>query len=70
MEKLHSYQGWSGRYHEWRENLRVRYANWREEHPETFFELVKKVARDQGHPSAGQRDPPDEKDDEFSHINR
>lgn len=69
MEKLHSYQGWSGRYNEWRENIRVRYSNWREEHPETIFELVKKVARDQGHPSAGKPSDNDN-DNEFAHVNR
>lgn len=60
MEKLHSYQGWGGRFHEWRDDIRVRYANWREENPETVIELVKKVAIERA--TAGS-DP-----DDFSHI--
>lgn len=63
MEKLHSYQGWGGRLHEWRDDIKVRYANWREEHPETLIELVKKTAREQVVASAN--DPND-----YSHIYR
>lgn len=58
MEKLHSYQGWGGRVHEWRDQIRERYANWREEHPETVIELIKKGAR------------PSRSSDEYSHIYR
>lgn len=42
MEKLYSYQGWIGRFHEWRETFRERFTNWRKENPETVLELVKK----------------------------
>lgn len=41
MEKLHSYQGWIGRFHEWQESFRERFRNWRQEHPETVIELLK-----------------------------
>jgi len=30
VDKLHSYQGWTGRLHEWRESIRLKYCNWRE----------------------------------------
>ncbi|XP_035778314.1 proton-associated sugar transporter A-like [Anopheles albimanus] len=33
MEKLHEYQGWSGRWHEWRTGVRQRCETWREQHP-------------------------------------
>lgn len=58
MEKLHSYQGWGGRMHEWRDQIRERYANWREQHPETVIELIKKGAR------------PSPSSDAYSHIYR
>lgn len=43
MEKLHSYQGLIGRVHEWRDQLRERYTNWRQENPESGIELLKKT---------------------------
>lgn len=58
MEKLHSYQGWGGRMHEWRDQIRERYANWREQHPEPVIELIKKGVR------------PSPSNDEYSHIYR
>lgn len=68
MDKLHSYQGWSGRYNEWRGDIMVRYANWREANPETVIELVKKKAKEQaaGGGHSGNSDDPDD----FSHIYR
>lgn len=42
MEKLHSYQGWIGRFHEWRQSVGERFTNWRQENPETVIELLKK----------------------------
>lgn len=63
MEKLHSYQGWGGRFHEWKDDLRARYDNWREEHPETLIELVKKVTREKA-------DHGGEATDDYSHIYR
>lgn len=61
MEKLHSYQGWIGRFHEWRESFRERLSNWRQENPETVIELLKKRV----HSESSSRDVAD-----FSHINR
>lgn len=66
MEKLQAYQGWGGRYHEWRDNVRLRYSNWREEHPETLIELVKRNVRDQMTPGPGAGAA----NDDFSHIYR
>lgn len=31
MDKLHSYQGFSGRLHEWRDDLKAKFSNWRED---------------------------------------
>lgn len=47
MDKLHSYQGWIGRFHEWRESVRERFTNWRQENPETVIELLKKKVYDE-----------------------
>lgn len=63
MDKLHSYQGWGGRYNEWRDDMKVRYANWREANPETVIELVKKKANE--HATGSSDDP-----DDYSHIYR
>lgn len=30
MDKLHDYQGWTGRFHEIKERVRARHAAWRE----------------------------------------
>lgn len=66
MEKLQEYQGWGGRYHEWRDNVRLRYSNWREEHPETVIELVKRNLREQ---ASGTPGAPGGADD-YGHIYR
>lgn len=42
MEKLRSYQGWIGQFHEWRESIRERFSNWRQENPGTVIESLKK----------------------------
>lgn len=31
MDKLHSYQGFSGRLHEWRDDLKAKFSNWRDD---------------------------------------
>lgn len=31
MDKLHSYQGFSGRLHEWRDDLKAKFSSWRED---------------------------------------
>lgn len=41
MDKLHSYQGMTGRIHEVRDDLRTNYTNWRDQHPGSFIQLVK-----------------------------
>lgn len=65
MEKLHSYQGWTGRFHEWRDGLRERFANYKETSiTETLIELVKNGIRadDPENRSANNED--------YSHIYR
>lgn len=45
MEKLHEYQGVSGRLHEWRDNFRAKIATWRENHEgENLVDLTKSYA--------------------------
>lgn len=61
MEKLRSYQGWIGQFHEWRESFRERLTNWRQENPETVIELLKKQVRSK----SATHDSSD-----FSHIYR
>lgn len=61
MEKLHSYQGWIGRFHELRESFRERFTNWRQENPETFIELVKKKIYDESS---------NRNEDDYSHLHR
>lgn len=41
MEKLHEYQGWQGRIHQWRDEFREKISNWREQHPGTILESIK-----------------------------
>lgn len=63
MEKLHSYQGFSGRFHEWRDDLKAKYANWREDHEgENLVDLTKSLARNSAQGG-------DDKED-YSHIYR
>lgn len=62
MEKLHEYQGWQGRFNEWRDGLREKFSTWRDEHPGTMIELVKKKAADA---VRSDSDPQD-----YSHIYR
>ncbi|XP_055908140.1 proton-associated sugar transporter A [Eupeodes corollae] len=63
VEKLHEYQGWSGRLHEWRDGIRERFSSFREQHPESLVEMAKTAASDQmkGNTAVG---------DDFSHIYR
>lgn len=63
MDKLHSYQGFSGRFHEWRDDLKAKFANWREDHEgDNLVDLTKNIARNTGQGS-------DDKED-YSHIYR
>lgn len=58
-EKLQAYQGWAGQLHEWRDSMRERYQNWREEYPGNPIEVIKKYV-----------DGPRDVDEDFSHIYR
>lgn len=65
MEKLHSYQGFAGRFHEWRDDLKAKFANWREDHEgENLVDLTKNLARN----AAGNAAQGDKED--YSHIYR
>ncbi|XP_058128178.1 proton-associated sugar transporter A [Anopheles ziemanni] len=45
MEKLHEYQGWAGRWHEWRAGTRQRLDAWRERHPGGVRQFVQETVR-------------------------
>lgn len=71
-EKLHEYQGWGGRFHEWRDGVKTKYSEWRETNQQQNVVelLLRKVA-----PTAGGQDGStsqgggfNEKD--YSHIYR
>lgn len=64
MEKLHSYQGWSGRIHGIRDEIKSKVSNWKEEHEgENIVDLTKNYARKI---STGRQD----NSNDFSHIYR
>lgn len=63
MEKLHEYQGFSGRFHEWRDNIKERFTSFREQHPENLVDLAKNTAGDQLKGNASV-------DQDYSHIYR
>lgn len=66
MDKLHSYQGFSGRFSEWRDNLKARFANWREDHEgESLVDISKSLTQK----TASNQGTPGDKDD-YSHIYR
>lgn len=66
MEKLHEYQGISGRVHEIRDNLRSKFSSWRESHEgDNIVDLTKNYARKI---STGRREC--DRDDDYSHIYR
>ncbi|XP_034475477.1 proton-associated sugar transporter A [Drosophila innubila] len=62
MEKLHEYQGLTGRLHQWRDNIREKFST-NQENSTSFLEKVKSTARDQlkGNASANA---------DYSHIYR
>lgn len=61
MEKLHSYQGFSGRLHEWRDDIKAKFARFREDHEgENLVDFARKAASQGGQ---------GEKED-YSHIYR
>ncbi|XP_036322126.1 proton-associated sugar transporter A-like [Rhagoletis pomonella] len=63
MEKLHEYQGISGRLHDWRESCKERFSKLKENYSINIFEIAKNSADDQlkGNASASQ---------DYSHIYR
>ncbi|XP_037828373.1 proton-associated sugar transporter A [Lucilia sericata] len=63
MEKLHEYQGFTGRLHQWRDNIKESVSNFRDQNPNNIVELAKTTATDQlkGNASADQ---------DYSHIYR
>lgn len=64
MDKLHSYQGFSGRFHEWRDDIRAKFSNWREDHEgESLVDLTKSYSGKAA--SGGGNDKED-----YSHIYR
>lgn len=64
MDKLHSYQGFSGRLHEWRDDIKAKFANWREDHEgESLVDLTKSVTRNISAGGNGDKE-------DYSHIYR
>lgn len=61
MDKLHSYQGFSGRIHEWRDDIKAKFTNFREAHEGENLVDFARNATNQG----GQGDKED-----YSHIYR
>ncbi|XP_067620842.1 proton-associated sugar transporter A-like isoform X2 [Eurosta solidaginis] len=63
MEKLHDYQGVSGRMHDWRESLKEKIVGFKEGNKVNIFEIAKNTVSDQlkGNKSAFQ---------DYSHIYR
>uniref|UniRef100_A0A336M410 CSON011274 protein n=1 Tax=Culicoides sonorensis TaxID=179676 RepID=A0A336M410_CULSO len=57
VDKLHEYQGFAGRFHEWRDNVKAQYTTWREENRQQSLLqlLINKVT-----PSPGGGLNPDE----------
>lgn len=66
MDKLHSYQGWSGRCHEWKDDVKSKYSNWKEEHPENVLELVKNKIKRQ----PGMENGHNNTENDYSHVYR
>lgn len=62
MEKLHEYQGWQGRLHQWRDGVREKISQWREQHPDSMVQSIKTIIADKVRSDA---DPND-----YSHIYR
>ncbi|XP_053681814.1 proton-associated sugar transporter A [Sabethes cyaneus] len=72
MEKLHEYQGWTGRFHGFKETVRAKRDAWREEHNNVgLLQYIKdrlRAPNQQEHDAGGI--PWDERDADFSHIYR
>jgi zona occludens toxin (predicted ATPase) len=66
MEKLHNYQGFQGRFHEWRDDLKAKFANWREDHEgESLVDLANSSVR-----KAASNEPGGVVKEDYSHIYR
>jgi hypothetical protein len=66
MDKLHEYQGTSGRFEEWKNNLREKYANWKETHEnESLVDIGINFAKNSTSKSGGN-----DSENDFSHIYR
>lgn len=63
MEKLHEYQGFTGRLHQWRDNIKESFSNFRDQNPSNIVELAKTTATDQLKGNANA-------DQDYSHIYR
>uniref|UniRef100_A0A1I8NID2 Major Facilitator Superfamily protein n=1 Tax=Musca domestica TaxID=7370 RepID=A0A1I8NID2_MUSDO len=63
MDKLRDYQGFTGRLHEWRDNIKEKLSGFREQNPENIVDLAKNTANSQlkGNANANQ---------DYSHIYR
>lgn len=62
MEKLRSYQGFSGQFSEWKSNARAKYDNWKEDHGnESLVDIGGNLAKN----SSGN-----ESENDYSHIYR
>lgn len=61
MEKLHEYQGFSGRLHEWRDEIKSKFSSFRENHEgDNLVDITKSFS--------GQKGKGDQED--YSHIYR
>lgn len=63
MEKLHEYQGWSGRFHQWREEVKERSSNIRSNSSGNILDIVKNAVEQQMKGNITT-------DQDFSHIYR
>lgn len=67
MEKLQSYQGYLGRFHEWRDEVKDNCRNWREGNTVRCWEDVKSVFKNLSSSIYGDEDS---SHNDFSHIYR
>lgn len=62
-DKLHDYQGFTGRLHQWRDNVKEKISSFREQNPGNIVELAKNTA-------TGQLKGNVNADQDYSHIYR
>ncbi|XP_058445608.1 proton-associated sugar transporter A-like [Malaya genurostris] len=72
MEKLHDYQGLTGRFHEWKDTIRAKHAEWREERSAGLAQYIRNIIKPPNQQQANLN--PDAQWNEgivdFSHIYR